>query len=81
MIDLEKEEFLKRLDIRIAAISSILAYHEKYLLRDLSHKEYKDASKLVDRMNSTFNNFIVENDEKLKRFFEETQAKMEREVK
>ena len=31
MIDLEKEEFLQRFDLRVHVIASILEYHEKWL--------------------------------------------------
>ena len=44
MIDLDKEEFLARLDIRIATITSALALHEKHLLTDLPRKEFKGLS-------------------------------------
>lgn len=69
MIDFDKEEFLARLDIRIATISSALAYHEKYLLRDLPRKEFREAEKVVDKMNLRFNEMIKENDQKIQEHF------------
>ena len=40
-IDLDKEEFLKRLDIRIFAISGLLEYHEKYIASIKIHERNK----------------------------------------
>ena len=74
MIDLDKEEFLKRLDVRIGVISSVLAFHEKYLLRDLPRKEFLKAEKCIDDMNLKFNNFILETDEKIKLIYEEARS-------
>ena len=71
MIDFEKEEFLARLDIRIATITSALAYHEKYLLMDLPRKEFKEAEQAINNMNTRFNEYVKEMDEKIREYFRE----------
>ncbi len=74
MIDLEKEEFLQRLDIRIAIISEMLAYHEKHLLADLPQKAFRKAELNIDKMCLDFNNFIQKTDERIKNMFEEARS-------
>jgi hypothetical protein len=69
MIDFDREEFLARLDIRIATITSALAYHEKYLLRDLPRKEFKEAERAINNMNTRFNEYVKEMDEKIREHF------------
>ena len=46
MIDFDKEEFLQRLDIRIATISALLCTHEKYLCRDVPRADGKTIREL-----------------------------------
>ena len=79
MIDFDKEEFLARLDIRIATISSMLAYHEKYLLTDLPGKEYIEAEKAINNMNTRFNEYVKEMDEKIREHFGKLKEKIAKE--
>lgn len=79
MIDFDKEEFLARLDIRIAVISSILAYHEKYLLSDLPRKDFRKAEQEIDKMNLRFNEMVKENDQKIQEYFTEIKEKIAKE--
>lgn len=79
MIDLEKEEFLGRLDIRIATISSMLAYHEKYLIMDLPRKEYIEAEKAINNMNTRFNECVKEMDKKIREQFDKLKEKIAKE--
>jgi signal recognition particle subunit SEC65 len=76
MIDFEKEEFLARLDIRIATITSALAYHEKYLQMDLPRKEYKEAERVINNMNKRFNEYVKEMDEKIREHFDKLKEKI-----
>ena len=69
MIDFDKEEFLARLDIRIATINSALAYHEKYLIADLPRKEFNEAERAINNMNARFNEYVKEMDEKIRERF------------
>lgn len=50
MIDFDKEEFLARFDIRVAAIISALANHEKYLCSNISHEGFEKAQKHIDKL-------------------------------
>jgi hypothetical protein len=79
MIDLDREEFLARLDIRIATITSALALHEKYLLMDLPRKEYIEAEKAINNMNTRFNEYVKEMDEKIREHFGELKEKIAKE--
>lgn len=79
MIDFDKEEFLARLDIRIATITSALAYHEKYLLRDLPRKEFREAEVTIDKMNLRFNEMIKENDRIIREQLEKLKEKIAKE--
>lgn len=79
MSDFEKEEFLARLDIRIATITSALAYHEKYLLTDLPRKEYIEAEKAINNMNTRFNEYVKEMDEKIREHFGKLKEKIAKE--
>ena len=79
MIDLDKEEFLARLDIRIATITSALAYHEKYLLMGLPRKEFREVEKVIDKMNLRFNEYVKEMDEKIREHFDKLKEKIAKE--
>jgi hypothetical protein len=79
MIDFDKEEFLARLDIRIATITSALAYHEKYLLRDLPRKEFREAEVVIDKTNLRFNEMIKENDRIIREQLEKLKEKIAKE--
>lgn len=79
MIDLDKEEFLARLDIRIATITSALAYHEKYLLMDLPRKEFIEAERAINNMNARFNEYVKEMDEKIRGHFDKLKEKIAKE--
>ena len=84
MLDLEKEEFLKRLDIRITAISSILAYHEKHIvlgiLGETTSGEFEKQYKNIDEAQLAFINYIQDADEKMKKLYEEARAKLEEQL-
>ena len=79
MIDFDKEEFLARLDIRIATITSALAYHEKYLIRDLPRKDYREAENVINKMNLRFNEMIKENDRIIREQLEKLKADIAKE--
>lgn len=49
MIDLEKEEFLQRLDIRIAAISTLIQSHESLLCQSLDRKSFIETQKKISQ--------------------------------
>lgn len=76
MIDFDKEEFLARLDIRIATITSALALHEKYLLMDLPRKKFEEAARAIDNMNTRFNEYVKEMDEKICEHFGKLKEKI-----
>lgn len=79
MIDFDREEFLARLDIRIATITSALAYHEKYLLKDLPRKEFKEVERAIDNMNTRCNEYVKEMDEKIREHFAKLKEKIAKE--
>jgi hypothetical protein len=79
MIDFDKEEFLARLDIRIATITSALAYHEKYLIADLPRKEFNEAEQAINNMNARFNEYVKEMDEKIREHFDKLKEKIAKE--
>lgn len=76
MIDLDKAEFLHRLDVRFAAFSALLEMHEKYIISLCeSNKVFKGATKAVERHHRELHKFINETDAKIFDFFEK--AKLE----
>ncbi len=78
MIDLEKEEFLQRLDIRLGAISGMLAYHEKYIASSLCEpKQFRDVIRNIDKAQQDLIDYITKTDEKIREDFEQ----LKREVK
>lgn len=79
MIDFDKEEFLARLDIRIATITSALAYHEKYLIANLPKKDFIEAQKAIDNMNARFNECVKEMDKKIRENFCKLKEKIAKE--
>lgn len=80
MIDLDREEFLQRLDVRILAISALLATHEKYMCRDVPRKDYIEVQRSIDRLN----NELIENmhgiDQKIQNCFSQLKAEMVKEM-
>lgn len=70
MIDLEKEEFLRRLDIRLSAISGMLAYHEKHIASSLCKPEqFRDVVRNIDKAQRDIVTYITETDEKIREDF------------
>ena len=69
MIDFDKEEFLARLDIRISVIVSALGSHEKYLCKDLSHKDFKEAIRQIDKANKEILDYLSKTDQKIQENF------------
>ena len=49
MIDLDREEFLARLDIRINAISNLIWGLENILLKDMPRKDYNEATSKTEK--------------------------------
>lgn len=77
MIDLEKEEFLQRLDVRLVTIASMLAYHEKYIASTLcDHKHYRDVEKRLDRICQDFHEYVFKTDKEIRENFERIKKEM-----
>lgn len=71
MIDLKKEEFLQRLDIRLIAISGMLAYHEKVMANTLcNHKQYRDVDRQIEQIRQDFHEYIYKTDKEIREKFE-----------
>lgn len=68
---MEREEFLQRLDLRISVISAFLATHEKYCCRDLPPKNFKEAQKAIDKINYDLMEQMREIDEKIVKHYDE----------
>ena len=76
MIDFEKEEFLRRLDLRVSAISSMLAYHEKMVANlVVKPSKYREVEECIDKAHRGFMEFIQEHDNKIREFFAKEIAK------
>lgn len=77
MIDLEKEEFLQRLDVRLVAISSMLACHEKYISSALCDPQaYKKSNKIIDDTTERFREYIFDTDKKIQEQFEQIKKEL-----
>ena len=80
MIDLEKEVFLQRLDLRLATISSMLAYHEKFMANTyLKADQYKKVEKYINEAQTNFLNYITNTDKEISEQFNLIKAKFEKE--
>mgnify|MGYP003306035166 CR=1 FL=1 len=70
MIDFDKEEFLQRLDVRLGAISAMLAYHEKFIADiRLKADKYREVEKYINKAQTVFLNYIVNTDKKISEQF------------
>ena len=81
MIDLDKEEFLQRLDIRLVAISGMLAYHEKYTASVLcNQKQYRDVEKRIEQTSRDFIDYIFKTDKEIRENFERIKKELTEET-
>lgn len=80
MIDLEKEEFLQRLDIRLVAISGMLAYHENHIMSILcDRKGAREMRQHIEQVRNEFCEYILKTDKEIQANFERLkQANFER---
>lgn len=75
MIDLEKEEFLRRLDIRLGAISGLLAFHEKHIAMSLcDSRQLRDFERHIDNAQQDFIEYIAKTDKEIREYFEKLKA-------
>ena len=80
MIDFDKEEFLQRLDLRLATISSMLAYHEKFIANiHLKADKYREAEKYINKAQTDFLNYIVNTDKEISEQFMRIKAELAKE--
>lgn len=80
MIDLEKEEFLQRLDIRLGAIAAMLAYHEKHIVSSLCSSNasaFKQAEKHIDKSQQALTEYIAKTDREIRENFERIRKELE----
>lgn len=78
MLDLDKEEFLKRLDIRLVTLTNALSYHEKILASAvLNHDVYIKMEKNIDKACMDLMNYIVETDQQIHDKFAEIRKEMQ----
>ena len=77
MIDLDKEEFLQRLDVRLIAISAMLAYHEKHTASVLCNaKDFRNVSSHIDQTRQDFHDYIAKTDKEIRENFERIKKEM-----
>ena len=79
MIDLNKEEFLLRLDIRLGAMAAMLAFHEKHIAYTAckNASEYKQAEKRIDNAQQDIAEYIAKADREIRENFERIEKKMQ----
>ena len=71
MLDFEKEEFLQRLDVRLIAISGMLAYHEKYTASVLcDNRQYREVERNIDKVRQDFHDYIFKTDKEIRDRFD-----------
>lgn len=76
MIDFDKEEFLARLDIRLATMASMLGYHEKWFINEfLPFEKAKIHHKNIDKAIGTFNTYLQDTDKKMQEHFDKLREK------
>ena len=81
MIDLDKEEFLQRLDIRLVAISGMLAYHEKHTASALcNQKQYRYVEKRIEQTSRDFIDYIFKTDKEIREKFERIKKELTEET-
>jgi hypothetical protein len=72
MTEIEREEFLERLDLRINTIANMLGYHEKSIISVyLPYNKAKAYHNDIDKAIITFEKHIKEHDQKIKDYFRE----------
>lgn len=78
-IDFEKEEFLQRLDIRLSAMSAMLAYHEKQVIGSLCSNlsEFKQAEKRIEKSQQFIAEYITKTDREIREKFERLKQESE----
>ena len=76
MIDFEKEEFLRRLDLRLGAISGMLAFHEKHIAMSLcgDRKQLRDAEQYIDKAQQDLIEYIAKTDKEISEYFEKLKS-------
>ena len=80
MNDFEKEEFLQRLNLRLATISSMLAYHEKFIANiHLKPDRYKEVEKYINKAQTDFLNYIINTDKEISEQFMRIKAELAKE--
>lgn len=78
MLDFDKEEFLKRLDIRLATLTSALSYHEKIVASTvLKRDQYLAFEHSIDRACADFMKYIEETDKYVRDEFAEIRKEMQ----
>ena len=81
MTEIEREEFLARLDLRISTMASMLGYHEKWIANNFMNcgakrEQVKDLQDNIDKSIITFWENIKEQDQKIKDYFRELEEKL-----
>ena len=81
MTEIEREEFLERLDLRINLMANMLGYHEKWIASSFMNygaktEQIKDFQDNIDKSIITFEKHIKEYDQKIKDYFRELEEKL-----
>lgn len=80
MVELDKEEFLQRLDLRISTISCLLSTHEKYLCCDIpDRKKFIEVQKAIDNASKKLMESMHEIDERMKKHFADLREEISKE--
>lgn len=77
-VDLEKEMFLQRVDLRITHLGCILGYHEKILLNVIAKtpKQAKEFQDMIDKHHKGIFDICKESDSKIQDFYKEVEKKL-----
>lgn len=79
MIDLEKEEFLQRLDIRIAMISTLIQSHESLLCQSLDRKSFIETQKKISEFHKNVLEQLQDLDQQTQKRFAEFKEELKNE--
>ena len=79
MVDIQKEEFLQRLDVRLVAMSGMLAYHEKYIASLLisDRDDCRKAHRIIEEMRNEIYDYIVKTDSEIQNAFDRVKKEIE----
>lgn len=82
MVNLEKEEFLQRLNVRLAAMSSMLEVHESYIASiSCNPNQHQEVRKAIHKIHVDLFEYIDKTDKQIQEAFARVKKEMMEDIK